>query len=121
MMEGSEEACHALLAEIADHARHHAADELSRRAPLALAVQLGHPELPQRRRRRTQRRSDVGVSAEDPSKAVGRFASRIPPPRTAHWREPAPPSAGAGACASAARVLMPWRLHHGRARVAVTV
>src|SRR5215813_2730683 len=101
MTEGSEEGCHATMAAIADHARHHAVDELSRRSPLALAVQLGHPELPQRRRRRTQRCSDVGVPAEDPSKAVGRFASRR--------------------AFSARQVLMPWRLPREPARVAMTL
>src|SRR5712692_8619888 len=65
------EACRAILAEIADHPRHHAARELPRRAPLALGIQCRNPQLSQRRNRRADRGADLGVLAEDRPKANG--------------------------------------------------
>src|SRR5262250_3237003 len=66
----SQGGCNAALAEIADHARGDAGDELPGRAALAVGVRRGYPQLSQPRGRRHHGGADVGVPAEDSSEAV---------------------------------------------------
>src|SRR5215467_925501 len=67
----SQGGCHAALAEIADHARGGAGDELPGRAALAVGVRRGHPQLSQRCGRGHHGGADVGVPAEDSPETVG--------------------------------------------------
>src|SRR5262245_13036731 len=65
--------CHATLAEIADHARGDAGDELPRGAALAVGVQRRHPQLSQWRRRWHHGGAHMGISAEGSSEILAPY------------------------------------------------